>query len=192
MDTKGQAVTDAEGGSPVNWPAKLLVAAGFLAIVVFAVTIYVNEPAVTTGVKTSSPAAGGRIARQPAGPVLGSLVSAQYPPPDILNALPFPAGAQVLQRINIDHNAGTYDRTVVLRTSLSPAQTVAFYLDDLKSAGWVVSYDGGAAHHDATEVLAEKASNDTYFWEVGVDVFPRSSQSSSTRFQLNLSIVQSG
>ncbi len=178
--------------TPINWPAKILVVAGFLAIAGFMTIIFLSEPSVAPVSKSALSQSVDYLATQPAARVLGTLVESGNPPPDILRNLAFPADATVTGRFNIDHDAGTYDRTVSLSTPLLPSQVAGFYRTYLKSHRWILSYVGGAANSPDLEVLAEKPSNDTYFWEVGVDIAPRPTGGKATAFSLNLSIVQSG
>jgi len=83
---------------------------------------------------------------------------------------------------NIDQDSGMYDRTVVFSTGLSSYQVTEVFHTLLPRLGWQVIYDGSGASTEAqsNEVLAKKASGDSFYWEVGVTVPPTSGSGTTT------------
>jgi hypothetical protein len=110
----------------------------------------------------------------PATTAMKAVVSAGQPPADILGNLAVPTGSRVTRTDNIDQNTGMYDRTVVFSTGLSSDQVTEVFHALLPRLGWQVIYDGSGASSEAqsTEVLAKKASGDSFYWEVGATVSP--------------------
>ena len=71
----------------------------------------------------------------------------------------------------------------------SQATVLGFYKAELKSLGWSISSTGAADRvKGATEVLAQRASADGWYWEVGVVVSPTTfgSGTDNTPFTLDL------
>ena len=118
----------------------------------------------------------------PAATAMKSIVSAGQPPADILGNLAVPSGSRVTRTVNIDQDSGMYDRTVVFSTGLSSDQVTEVFHTLLPRLGWQVIYDGSGASTAAqsTEVLAKKASGDSFYWEVGVTVPPTSGSGTTT------------
>ncbi len=114
------------------------------------------------------------VSLTPATTALRSIVGAGEPPADILGNLAVPSGSPVTRTLNIDQNAGQFDRTVAFRTGLSSGQVVEVYRALLPRLGWHVNYVGSGSQRGSsdTEVLAKRGSGDGFYWEVGVVVSP--------------------
>jgi len=81
----------------------------------------------------------------PATTAMRSIVSAGEPPADILGNLAVPSGSPVTRTLNVDQNAGQFDRTVAFRTGLSSGQVVEVYRALLPRLGWHVNYVGSGS-----------------------------------------------
>jgi hypothetical protein len=127
------------------------------------------------------------VALTPATTAMKAVVSAGQPPADILGNLGVPSSSRVTRTVNIDQNSGMYDRTVVFSTGLSSDQVTEVFHTLLPRLGWQVIYDGSGASTEAqsTEVLAKKASGDSFYWEVGVTVSPTDG-SGTTQYSVEL------
>lgn len=123
----------------------------------------------------------------PATQALKSIVSAGQPPSDILKALAVPRNSPITGTINIDQGAGQFDRTVKFTSGLASGQVVDFYRTLLRKYGWKVNYTGASDSPTApgTDVLAQKGSTDSFYWEVGVVVSPTTS-AGATPFSLEV------
>jgi hypothetical protein len=130
---------------------------------------------------------GTAVALTPATTAMKAVVSAGQPPADILGNLGVPSSSRVTRTVNIDQNSGMYDRTVVFSTGLSSDQVTEVFHALLPRLGWQVIYDGSGASTEAqsTEVLAKKASGDSFYWEVGVTVSPTDG-SGTTQYSVEL------
>ena len=122
------------------------------------------------------------VALTPATTAMKAVVSLGQPPADILGNLAVPSSSRVTRTVDIDQDSGMYDRTVVFSTGLSSYQVNEVFHTLLPRLGWQVIYDGSGASTQAqsTEVLAKKASGDSFYWEVGVTVPPTSGSGTTT------------
>ncbi len=122
------------------------------------------------------------VALTPATRAMKAVVSLGQPPADILGNLAVPAKSRVTRTVDVDQDSGMYDRTVVFSTGLSSYQVTEVFHTLLPRLGWQVIYDGSGASTQAqsTEVLAKKASGDSFYWEVGVTVPPTSGSGTTT------------
>lgn len=113
------------------------------------------------------------------------------PPADILDALVLPKGAQ---KVSVTKWSGStqFDGKMSFRIGVSQGSLVAFFHTELRTRGWSILSVGAAhGHPGATEVLAQRASTDGWFWEAGFVVFPTafghgSAHTEMTRFSLDL------
>ena len=123
----------------------------------------------------------------PATTAMRSIVSAGEPPADILGNLAVPSGSPVTRTLNVDQNAGQFDRTVSFRTGLATDQVVDVYRGLLPRLGWHVAYVGSGTQRGGSDiqVLARRGSGDGFYWEVGVVVSPTTS-AGITPFSLRL------
>lgn len=121
----------------------------------------------------------------PATEALKSIVGEGQPPADILGPLAVPAGSTVTGTVNIDQNAGQFDRTVDFTTGLSADQVVSLFHTLLPKLGWHVTSVGPSDSGQGTEVLAQKGSGDSFYWEVGIVASPTTS-AGTTPFTVEL------
>ena len=112
------------------------------------------------------------------------------PASDILAALAVPAGSRVTGSLNTDQGTTQFDRTVDFTSGLPAFRVQDFYVSIFKQLGWKLIANGPDAYQTgATQVLAQKGSNDGFYWEVGVVISPTSS-GGVTPFSLRLFQVQ--
>jgi hypothetical protein len=148
-----------------------------------------------TGSHGATPAPPGRVAHsalpaEPARVALRPIERAGTPPPDVLSSLVVPKGAATSSATRWDGET-QYSAKMAFRLGASQAAIVQFYRTELRARGWSIVSVGAA--HDAprsTEVLAQRASSDGWYWEVGAVVSPTtfgtSSNVESTSFSLEL------
>lgn len=110
----------------------------------------------------------------PATTAMKSIVSGGQPPADIIRALAVPADSPVTRTVNNAQGAGQFDSTVSFTSGLTTDEVASLYRTLLPTLGWQVIFHGAGASVQAqdTEVLAKKASTDSFYWEVGVVVSP--------------------
>ena len=109
---------------------------------------------------------------QPAAPALRPIRQAGTPPADIVDTLAVPVGATV-----VGHTPSTgitlFDAREHFTVPGAQQSVVAFYRTELAVMKWKVTDVGPAQRPaNATEVLAQKAGSDGWYWEVGVVVSP--------------------
>jgi hypothetical protein len=97
------------------------------------------------------------------------VTSGGEPPPDILAALVVPAGSHLTGAALTGGGVDLYDAKVNIRVDAGLSRVVAFYRDELRALGWTDRSSSQTASA-GTELLAEHASSDGYYWEVGVVV----------------------
>lgn len=95
-------------------------------------------------------------------------------PRDVMTALFVPAGAQVTAMHNYDHSAGQFDRELVLRTPGARRSLTSCYEHGLVNLGWKLT-STPLRKSQTTQILAQYASRDGYYWEVGVTIAEHSS-----------------
>jgi hypothetical protein len=91
------------------------------------------------------------------------------PPADVLSAIVVPAGSHLANAARVGSGVELYDSQVLIRVDAEPARVVAFYDVELRSLGWI-DRSTSATASNGTELLAEHASADGYYWELGVVV----------------------
>jgi hypothetical protein len=129
------------------------------------------------------------LVAEPASEALHPIEILGTPPADVLDALVLPRGATTLS--DTPWSGSTqYSGAMSFRLAVSQAALVRFFRVELHAHGWSIT-DVGAAHDQpgATEVLAQRASTDGWFWEAGVVVSPttfRKTGGDVTRFRLDL------
>ena len=118
----------------------------------------------------------------PAVTAMKSIVSAGEPPADILGNLAVPAPSRVTRTLNSDQGVSQFDRTVTFTTGLSSEQVIEAFHTVLPRLGWRVIYvgNGASTQSGSTEVLAKKASGDSFYWEVGARVTPTDATGTTT------------
>lgn len=179
-DTAGAQDTDpgAPRTGPTTAPRQVsrkpaLVAVGLAGLVGvggFAWAAATSHPGSSAPPSASSHLAGVHLGAVPATHALQAITRGGEPPSDIAGALVVPAstrrtGSHCGSAINL------YDCTVDLRVRAKPDAVVAFYRAELRHRGWsILAVD--ATTGKGTVVYAQHASNDGYYWEVGVGVDP--------------------
>jgi hypothetical protein len=133
---------------------------------------------------------GTSLTAEPASSALAPVEVLGTPPADILSALVLPKGATRLSSTPWDGET-QFSATVHFSLPTTQASVIAFYKAELAALGWSISSTGAArGQAGATEVLAQKASSDGWYWEVGVVVSPTTfgtgAVTDTTRFSLDL------
>jgi hypothetical protein len=120
----------------------------------------------------------------PATTALKPIVSSE-PPADILSALAVPTGSVLRHWVNIDQNHTQYNRSASFTAGLSSDQVVDLYKILLPRLGWKLLYQGQGTSNgvSGSEILAQRASGDGYYWEVGA-IVPPATASGVTPFTL--------
>ncbi len=91
------------------------------------------------------------------------------PPADVLSAIVIPAGSRLTDATRVGGGVELYDSQVMIRVDAKPSRVIAFYDDELRALGWT-DRSASATAGNGTELLAEHASADGYYWELGVVV----------------------
>jgi hypothetical protein len=138
-----------------------------------------------------SKVAGSSLTAVPAKAVLTPIERPGTPPADIVDNLTVPKGAAAHSHRDLNTSSTQYDEQMGFSVDASEAAVVAFYKADLRAEGWNVFNVGAASgHQGAVEVLAQKASSDGWYWEVGAVVSPttfgHSGTGQTTDFTLRL------
>jgi hypothetical protein len=113
---------------------------------------------------------------EPGTQALKPIVGNGDPPGDILAAVAVPTGARITGSLNTDQNTTQFDRTVNFTSTLPAFKVQDFYQVLFKQLGWKLignapdSFEAGS-----TQLLAEKGSNDGFYWEAGVVISPTTS-----------------
>lgn len=115
------------------------------------------------------------------------------PPSDVLRSIVVPKGSAAVSSKPWDGTT-QFSGEMTFRLDTSQASVVSFYRAELSARGWSISSVGAAeGHAGSTEVLAQRASSDGWYWEIGVVVSPTSFSSTAratsddvTRFRLDL------
>ncbi len=171
-------------------PALVVVGIALLLVLVFGIgAALTSNPAPRAPRPT--PVKGTGLVAEPATAALHPIELPGTPPGDILDALVVPEG---VRRLSATPWSGStqYDGKVTFRLDVPQATLVAFFRVELRARGWSIQSVGAAhAEKGATEVLAQRASTDGWFWEAGVVVFPTTFRAGSahadvTRFSLDL------
>lgn len=179
-ETAGEQATDPGAARVAERPAPRQVSrgpalvslglAGLVGIGGFAWAAATSHPGSSAPPSTTKHLAGVHLGAVPATQALKAITRGGEPPTDIAGALVVPAsarrtGSHCGAAINL------YDCTVDLTVRAKPSQVVAFYRAELRHAGWrILAVD--ATTGKGTVVYAQHASNDGYYWEVGVAVDP--------------------
>jgi hypothetical protein len=176
--------------TPSVRPALVVVGVALLLILLFGVA-----SALTTNPAPSVPTARhvgstGLVAEPAAGP-LHPIEILGTPPADILDALALPKGSR--EKSATPWSGSTqFSGTMSFEVGATQAQVISFFHTELRARGWSILDVGPArGHPGATEVLAQRASTDGWFWEAGAVVSPtafpkRSAHAEATRYSLEL------
>lgn len=119
-----------------------------------------------------TPVKGTTLLAEPAAAALRPIRQAGTPPANIVDALAVPVGATL-----VGHTPSSaitlFDAQERFTVPGSQDGVIAFYRSELAAMKWHVDNVGPArGQADATEVLAQKAGSDGWYWEVGVVVSP--------------------
>ncbi|MHB1554555.1 MAG: hypothetical protein ACYCSX_12765 [Acidimicrobiales bacterium] len=171
-------------------PALVVVGVALLVVVVFGVGAALTTTRSST-VPRDAPLRGTGLVAVPASAALHPIEILGTPPADVLDALVVPRGAQ---RVSASPWSGEtqYSAKMTFQLASSQATIVSFFHTELRTRGWsIVNVGPARAEKGATEVLAQRASADGWFWEAGVVVFPTTFRHASadadvTRFSLDL------
>jgi hypothetical protein len=171
-------------------PALVVVGVAVLIIVLFGVGAALTTTRSST-VPKAAPLAGTGLVAVPASAALRPIEILGTPPADVLDALVVPRGAR---RVSATPWSGEtqYSAKVTFQLATSQAKIVGFFHTELRARGWSITNVGPArAEKGATEVLAQRASSDGWFWEAGVVVFPTTfphapAEADVTRFSVDL------
>lgn len=125
-----------------------------------------------------------------AAPVLHPIERPGTPPADVLRSIVVPAGSSTVSSTPWDGET-QFSAKMGFRVASSQAAVLGFYRAELRARGWSISSVGAAdGTKGSTEVLAQRASTDGWYWEIGVVVSPttfaRTSATDSTRFSMDL------
>lgn len=119
-----------------------------------------------------SPVAGTSLRAVPAATALHPIRRSATPPTNIVDSLPLPAGAARVA-VHPSRSVTLFDANEQFTVSGAQATVIDFYRKALPTTGWKVTSVGAARGHAlATEVLAQKAGSDGWYWELGVVVSP--------------------
>lgn len=121
---------------------------------------------------STAPVKGATLRAEAATAVLRPIERPDTPPDDVLHAVVVPAGSVALSSKPWDGTT-QFSGEMTFRLHTSQAAVVAFYRAELKARGWSISSVGPAeGKKGATEVLAQRASSDGWYWEIGVVASP--------------------
>ncbi len=169
-------------------PALVVVGLALLVVLVFGIGAAFTNDATPKAPKSHAVKGTGLVA-EPSAATLHPIEILGTPPADILDALVLPRHARKVS--DTPWSGSTqYSGEMTFRLDASQASIVRFFRAELHARGWAVT-NVGAAHDQpgATEVLAQRASTDGWFWEAGVVVHPTTFERAGTdltRFSLDL------
>lgn len=169
-------------------PALVVVGAAAVILVVFGVGAAITGSHAPAPVR--APHVDTSLAAAPATKALRPIEDPAAPPPDVLGALVVPAKAAPVSKKPWDRQT-QYNASMDFTLPASQGAVVHFYRAELRARGWSITSVGAArANPRATEVLAQRASSDGWYWDIGVVVSPTTFSSrsgpESTRFLLDL------
>lgn len=119
-----------------------------------------------------TPVAGTTLEAIPAAAALRPIQQPGTPPVNIVGSLALPAGATRVVA-HPSRSVTLFDANERFDVTGSQAAVIDFYRKELRTGNWKVTSVGAARGSiGATEVLAEKAGTDGWYWEVGVVVSP--------------------
>jgi len=147
---------------------------------------------VSIGTLAAIPSSGQKPAQIPipssattAMPQLQKLGPAGEIPKNIAEAVLIPVG--MVAKVYKDLNAGgaNFDGYILYQSGMKPRQVLSFFKASLPDAGWHL-YDAGVSKGQDV-ILASKAGNNGFYWEVGIkDPYPVKGSGS----ELQLRILQ--
>lgn len=169
-------------------PALIVVGLAVLVVLVFGIGAALTDNTTPKPPKSGVVRGTGLLA-EPASATLHPIEILGTPPADVLDALVLPKSAHVVSAVPWSGST-QYSGEISFRLDASQAALVSFFRTELHARGWTIT-SVGAAHDQpgATEVLAQRASTDGWFWEAGVVVMPTAfghAGANQTRFELDL------
>ncbi|MGH9087807.1 MAG: hypothetical protein ACRDYZ_06790 [Acidimicrobiales bacterium] len=192
------------GGRPVPRPgpglrpALVVVGLAVVILVVFGVGSALSGNGTHHGAAGAIPAgptpvAGTTLDAVPAATALAPIRQPGAPPTNIIRALAVPAGATRVAH-SPTRSITLFDANVRFTVPGTQSAVVHFYRTELAATGWKLTSVGPArGQRNATEVLAQKAGTDGWYWEAGVVVSPTafgtgagSATTGATPFELRL------
>jgi len=154
-------------------------------LAVFLVLVFGIGAALTTN-SPSKPAAPRRVAGtglvgEPAAGPLRPIEILGTPPSDVLDALRLPEGSRAVTATK--WNGSTqYSAKMTFQVGASQGALLRFYRTSLRARHWsIVDVGPARGSPGAAEVLAQRASTDGWFWEVGVVALPTTFGPGATR-----------
>ncbi|KJE75888.1 hypothetical protein [Ferrimicrobium acidiphilum] len=147
---------------------------------------------VSIGTLAAIPSGGQRPAQIPiptsattAMPQLLKLGPAGEIPKNIAETVLIPVGMVAKAYENLNAGGANFDGYILYQSKMRPRQVLAFFKASLPDAGWHL-YDASVTKGQDV-ILASKAGNNGFYWEVGIkDPYPAKSSAS----ELQLRILQ--
>jgi hypothetical protein len=99
-------------------------------------------------------------------PVLQRLAPDGLAPKNVIDSVLAPVGYSVVKTANLNLYGSTFDRYVDMKVSLPPAKVTKFYEAALPDEGWSIQKVQPISGGD--EVVASRAGDDGFYWEVGI------------------------
>ncbi len=170
--------------SPGMRPALLVAGIAVVLVLGFGLTAAFTgqspPPAPST---TPARVAGTSLQATAATAVLKPIEQPGTPPANIVDALTVPVGTTATSHTNNSTSATGYDEQLDLSLAgASQASVVAFYRTELDTKGWKRISIGPATNEPTTtQVLAQAAGDDGWYWEVGALVAPTVFSSDGTQ-----------
>ncbi|MDE3086537.1 MAG: hypothetical protein KGJ77_07195 [Acidobacteriota bacterium] len=129
-----------------------------------------SSPPPRPSAATAVPGTGGLVP-EPAGDVLGAVVTAGEPPADVLAALVVPAGTRYVPGSGVQRGLGLFDATVALELPTPEQEAITFFRAELAAGRWHV-LSAGATSGGGYRLIAQHPGSDGYEWEVGETLSP--------------------
>jgi hypothetical protein len=105
---------------------------------------------------------------------LRRIVTGVTPPIDVRSSLFIPQDSKVVSSLP-STSTTQYSATVNYLVSGSQSEVISFFHKQLAATGWkILSVGNAIGQVNTIEVLAQRASNDGWYWEVGALVHPTS------------------
>lgn len=176
-------------------PAMVVLGLAVFILVLFGAMSLGSGQGPSTSTSTSPPTRvkGTSLLATAAATALKPIEHPDTPPGNIVNALTVPVGAVARGFADNTTSTGQYDEQMRFSVGASEDAVVTFYRAELAAKGWKIESVGEATDvKGGVEVLAEKAGDDGWYWEVGAVVSPTtfpaggSPSAESTAFTLRL------
>ncbi len=167
--------------TPSVRPALVVVGIAAALLLLFGIGAAVQGSSRSTSAPHPRHVAGTALVAEPAAALLRPIETPGTPPTDVLTAVVVPTGTT---RTAATPSSGTtqFSATADFEVSASQASVVGFYRAELKARGWSSpDVSTTQAPKGAIEVLAQRASTDGWYWEIGVVVSPTTFSAATTR-----------